>query len=216
MRSAERTRVSLLAPSVALALRASLRLLRPHPAALIICLSKRKKPKKKTPDDLPLANARGSLRFSPFPARVNSRSLIAQTCTRLFPETAVMLGSVNGTGVQIVGYGVPRPPWCSRAPQGKTGRSEDCLSDRRSRVPQRRFWSRSTGKSQRSGDPALGCLFFGLPFFGQAKKGNAGALSTAPSKTITLIERINPTQQPLNNRRTSLRQGGRDTSTHDA
>jgi len=28
------------------------------------CLSKRKKAKKKTPDDLPLAHARGSLRFS--------------------------------------------------------------------------------------------------------------------------------------------------------
>jgi len=36
------------------------------------CLSKRNEPKKKTPDDLPLAIASGSLRFSPFPARVNS------------------------------------------------------------------------------------------------------------------------------------------------
>ena len=63
-----------------------------------LCLPKEKYPKEMAPDDLPLANARGSLRFSPFPARVNSRSLIAQTCTRLSPETAAMLGSVNGTG----------------------------------------------------------------------------------------------------------------------
>ena len=63
------------------------------------CLSKRNEPKKKTPDDLPLAGARGSLRVSPFPGRVNSQSKTAQTCTRLFPETAAMLGGVNGTGV---------------------------------------------------------------------------------------------------------------------
>ena len=69
-----------------------------HTRVHFFCLSKRNEPKKKTPDDLPLADARGSLRFSPFPARVNSRSTTAQTCTRFFPETAAMLGGVNGTG----------------------------------------------------------------------------------------------------------------------
>ena len=104
MRSAERTRVH------------------------FFCLSKRNEPKKKTPDDLPLASARGSLRFSPLPARVNSWAAPTQTCTRLFPETAAMLGIVNGIWAHESGYGVALPPWRSRAPQGKTGRSEDCLS----------------------------------------------------------------------------------------
>ena len=63
------------------------------------CLPKRNEPKKKAPDDLPLAVAMGALRFSPFPARVNSWALPTQTCTRLFPEKAVMLGGVNGIGV---------------------------------------------------------------------------------------------------------------------
>ena len=141
------------------------------------------------------------------PKRNGTRRL-ALCCRKGFPALLALSGArelaivdrsnmhalVSGNGcdarqrqrdwVQIVGYGVPRPPWCSRAPQGKTGRSEDCLSDRRSRVPQRRFWPRSTGQSERSGDQALGCLFFGLPFFRQVKKGNAGALSTALSKKI--------------------------------
>jgi len=49
---------------LALALRASFQLLRPLPAAFIFCLPKRNEPKKKAPEDLPLAVARGSLRFS--------------------------------------------------------------------------------------------------------------------------------------------------------
>jgi hypothetical protein len=46
----------------------------------------------------------------------------------LHPETAAMLGGVNGIRVPCPGYGVPRPPWCSRAPQVKTDQREDCLS----------------------------------------------------------------------------------------
>ena len=65
----------------------------------------------------------------------------------LLPEITAMLGYVNGPGVFLAGfgvvtergYGVPGPPWCSRAPQVKTGRSEDCLTERSEGVPQRRF-----------------------------------------------------------------------------
>ena len=92
-----------------------------HTRVHFFCLSKRNEPKKKTPDDLPLADARGSLRFSPFPARVNSRSATAQTCTRLFPETAVMLGGVNGTEVQRFSYGAPPPLGAAEHRRAKPG-----------------------------------------------------------------------------------------------
>ena len=92
-----------------------------HTRVHFFCLPKRNEPKKKAPDDLPLAVARGPLRFSPFPARVNSRASPAQTCTRLFPETAAMLGGVNGPRVAIAHYGAPRPLGAAEHRRAKPG-----------------------------------------------------------------------------------------------
>ena len=184
----------LLAPSLALALRASLRLLRPHPAAFIFACPKKRRQKKGPPTTCPLLR-------KGFPA------LLAVSGARELPpfgrSDRHALVSGNGCdarrrqrdrGAHSQLRSAPSP-WCSRAPQVKTGRSEDCLSDRRSRVPQRRFWPRSAGESEQSGDQALGGLFFGLPFFGQAKKGNAGALRRALSKTIRASAHKNTTHQ---------------------
>ncbi len=148
-----------------------------------LCLPKEKHPKEKAPDDLPLAAGEG------FPALLgtkralrNSRSPIAQTVLALIRFLPAVLGCINGTGVPIVGYEVPLPPWCSRASQ-LFPETSACMSDRpqggSSRAPET---ARSAGKSERSGDQAVGCRFLCLLSFGQAKERRAGALSPAHSK----------------------------------
>jgi len=63
------------------------------------CLSKRKKAKKKTPDDLPLAEARGSLRFSAKTGAAELAICDRSDSPRFSRFCPVMLGGVNGTGV---------------------------------------------------------------------------------------------------------------------
>ena len=86
--------------------------------------------RKRHPTTCPSSAARGALRFSRFPARVNclgpslvlalrapqaatigllpdlSLPPVGQTDTRLSPETAAMLGFVNGIGVEVAGHDV--------------------------------------------------------------------------------------------------------------
>ncbi len=82
----------------------------------------------------------------------------------------------------LIGLRSAPSPWCSRASQPFPEASA-CMSDRpqggSSRAPET---ARSTGKSERSADQAVGCPFFWLLFFGQAKKSNAGARRRAHSK----------------------------------
>ena len=84
MRSAERTRVS------------------------FFCLPKRKKPKKKAPEDLPLAVGKG------FPARLgrkralrNSLPSVGQTVLALIRFLPAVLGCTKGTGVLRSRIGAP-------------------------------------------------------------------------------------------------------------
>ena len=141
------------------------------------CLSKRKEPKKKPPDDLPLAVARGSLRFSPFPARVNSRASPAQTCTRFSPETAAMLGGVNGTGLPIADYGVPRPLGAAKHRSHFRRQARACLTERSEGVHARRK-RREAQESRSAAQTKLwGALSFA--FFSLGKQRKEGRVCAA-------------------------------------
>jgi len=63
------------------------------------CLSKSNEPKKKTPDDLPLAVARGFLRFSAKTGAAELAICDRSDSPRFSRFCPVMLGGVNGTGV---------------------------------------------------------------------------------------------------------------------
>jgi hypothetical protein len=68
------------------------------PVPLFFACPKKRRQKKGPPTTCAATATRPSLRFSQFPVRVNSLAALAQTCTRIFPEPAAMLGSVNGIG----------------------------------------------------------------------------------------------------------------------
>ena len=85
MRSAERTRIH------------------------FFCLPKRNESKKRAPDDLPLADARGSLRFSAKTGAAELAICDRSDSPRLSRFCPVMLGGVNGTGVPVADHGVARP-----------------------------------------------------------------------------------------------------------
>ena len=136
------------------------------------CLPKRKKAKKTAPDDLPLAVGEG------FPALLgikralrNSRSPIAQTVLALVRFLPAMLGCINGTGVPVADYGVPLPPWCSRASQPFPETSA-CMSERpqaaSSRAPE---IVRSAGNpSSQTRGKSSGAVFFGSFLLDKQKK----------------------------------------------
>jgi hypothetical protein len=69
------------------------------PAFISFACPKETNQRKRHPTTCPSPLARGSLRFSRFPARVNSLPSVGQTCTRLPPEIAAMLGCINGMDV---------------------------------------------------------------------------------------------------------------------
>ena len=58
------------------------------------------------------------------------------------------------------GQGAPQPRWTQPSIAGPTGRSEDCLSDQRSRVPQRRSGPSSAGEPSPPARASLRGLFF--------------------------------------------------------
>jgi hypothetical protein len=72
----------------------------------------------------------------------------------LLPETAVMLGGVNGIEVH-------HPPSVGRAAPAAKCRAQPDLRSARSPLVQ----PSTAGKSERSGDQAVGCRFFWLLFF---------------------------------------------------
>jgi len=69
-----------------------------HTRIHFFCLSKRNESKKKTPDDLPLAVARGSLRFSAKTGAAELAISDRSDSPRFSRFCPVMLGGVNGTG----------------------------------------------------------------------------------------------------------------------
>jgi hypothetical protein len=72
-------------------------------------LAQRKVAKRNGTPRFGLRYAPTCLRFSPFPARVNSWAAPTQICTRLPPETAAILGCTKGTGYSVVGSVRPGP-----------------------------------------------------------------------------------------------------------
>jgi hypothetical protein len=70
-----------------------------HTRIHFFCLSKRNEPKKKTPDDLPHADARGSLRFSAKTGAAELAIFDRSDSPRFSRFCPVMLGRVNGSGV---------------------------------------------------------------------------------------------------------------------
>ena len=176
-----------------------------------LLLAEKKEGKEKGTPRLGLRYAPTALRFSPFPARVDSLPALGQTCTRLIPEKAAMLGCTKGEEVLRSRLRPPRPVNAAvgRAAPGdvrrtepvlpgwqpvpvdaaehrrqKTDQREDCPSDRRSRVPQRPFCAEKRREPLASGEgQVVGGLFFWVLFFGRAKKSTAGARCRALSRT---------------------------------
>ena len=165
-----------------LALRAGLRPFGAAPAALVA------KSTQKHCSASPPSRSEGALRSSPKQGRpVNSRLPVAQTTVRLVPVSAAVLG---GSEVAVGGHWSDLPSNCRRAHQppltqpsiAGTGGVKRGVSERSaiasSRAPP---GPRSAGHQLRSNWQVAGCPFFGLRFFGQAKKGNVGALHPAQS-----------------------------------
>ena len=96
------------------------------------CLPKRNEPKKRHPTTCPSPLARGSLRFSAQTGAAELAISDRSDSPRFSRSGPAMLGGVNGIGVPAAGYGVPLPPWCSRAPQVENGSARG-LSDRAQR-----------------------------------------------------------------------------------
>ena len=101
----------------------------PARRSLFFACPKKRDEKKGPPKTCPLPLARGSLRFSHRPALTKLPRYARSDNARLSPSDAAMLGGVNGMRMHRSGYGVPRSPWCSRAPQAENGSARG-LSDR--------------------------------------------------------------------------------------
>ncbi len=108
-----------------------------HTRIHFFCLSKRNEPKKKTPDDLPLAVARAHLGGRK-PSAMVRQSRFSRFCP-------VMLGGVNGTRGALIQLRNTPSPWCSRVSQPFPEASA-CMSE----------WARPTSSRARNGEKRKG------------------------------------------------------------
>lgn len=156
-----------------------------HPRSFLLLGQKKRNQRKRHPKTCPSPMARGSLRFSRFPARVNSLPAVAQTCTRFIRKSLRCSAASTGLGC------APRPLGAAEHRRQKTEKREDCLTERSEGVPQRPFCAeerREVGAQRR---PSLGVPFLFVAFLWASKEkgpacGAAPAIKTgcAPPRAI--------------------------------